>query len=195
MLSVSLRNAFPVKQVLSVLIGGCIMTIGSKLQIPCSPVPFTFQTIAVLLIALTCAPSKAFLSVLTWLSLGVCGMPVFAKHSASVIVGPTAGYLWGMLCAVTLMSFCQFHCAGFFNALFFKKEDNAQESLSFPAMILVGSLGAMLILFMGWLNLGQYIGSAMAWNVGVVPFILLEFLKVVGVSMLVSTFQWGKIAE
>lgn len=194
MLSVGLRHTFPLRQALTVAMGVCLMIVGSKLSLhtPFTPVPVTFQTVSTLFIAMTCSPVTAFLSLLTWITMGVSGLSVFAgSHSGvATIVGPTAGYIWGMLMAVTLMSACQHHCADFFNALFSKKQG---DCLSFAASILVGTLGIVVVtLTMGWINLSQYVGSTAAWNLGVAPFLMLEFLKVIGVSVFVTTFQWGK---
>jgi len=160
-----------------------------------TPVPFTFQTVSVLLIALTGSPAKAFLSVLVWISLGACGFPVFAGDTGdtNVIMGPTAGYCWGMLMAVTLMSACQCYIAPFFNRLFSKQQST--DFLTVPASILVGCLGSMAILSLGWLNLSQYIGSVQAWHLGVAPFLFLELCKVIGVAMAVDTLQWQKIGR
>jgi biotin transport system substrate-specific component len=192
MLAIRSNDTFPLRQILTVIIGVCVMILGSKLKVPMTPVPFTFQTVGVLLIALTCSPAKAFLSVLVWISLGACGFSVFAGN-AGMIMGPTAGYFGGMLVAVTLMSACQCYIAPFFNRLFSKKE--SEEFLTVPASILVGCLGSMIILSLGWLNLSQYIGSVQAWHLGVAPFLFLELCKVIGVAMAVDTLQWQKIGR
>jgi biotin transport system substrate-specific component len=192
MLAIRSNDTFPLRQIFKVIIGVCVMILGSKLEVPMTPVPFTFQTVSVLLIALTCSPAKAFLSVLVWISLGACGFPVFAGHT-SMIMGPTAGYFWGMLMAVTLMSACQCYIAPFFNRLFSKQQ--SADFLTVPASILVGCLGSMTILSLGWLNLSQYIGSVQAWHLGVAPFLFLELCKVIGVAMAVDTLQWQKIGR
>lgn len=192
MLAIRERNTFPLRQILTVVIGVCIMILGSKLEIPMTPVPFTFQTVSVFVIALTCSPAKAFLSLLVWISLGACGLPVFSGN-LTMIVGPTSGYIWGMLLAVTLVSGCQAYLSSFFNRLFLKKD--SLEFLTVPASILVGCLGCAVILTMGWVNLSQYIGSVNAWNCGVVPFLFLELCKVIGVVMAVDTLQLQKIGR
>ncbi len=192
MLAIRSNDTFPLRQIFTVVMGVCVMILGSKLEVPMTPVPFTFQTVGVLLIALTCSPAKAFLSVLVWISLGASGLPVFAGN-ASMIMGPTAGYFWGMLVAVTVVSACQCYIAPFLNRLFSKQE--SEEFLIVPASILVGCLGCIVILAMGWLNLSQYIGSIQAWHLGVVPFLFLELCKVIGVAMAVDTLQWQKIGR
>jgi biotin transporter BioY len=150
----------------------------------------------VLLIAMTCSPLKSFLSLLAWISLAAAGLPVLAGSVVgSIITRPTAGYLWGMLIAATLMSAAQFYGAGFFNNMFSKKPQQQNESLSFPASILVGSIGAIITLAMGWVYLSQFYGSVIAWTSGVMPFLIPELLKIVAVSFFISTFQLGKIAR
>ncbi len=197
MLSATLRNPFPLRQVATVVGSVAMMILCSKLTIPIKPVPFTLQTMGVLLIAMTCSPVKAFLSLLAWISLAAAGFPVLAGNSVigSIVNHPTAGYLVGMLIAVTVMSAAQFYGSGFFNRIFSKKSYQEHEPLNFSASIFVGTIGALITLAMGWMYLSQFLGSVAAWTHGVVPFLLPELLKIVAASFFVTTFHLGKVAR
>ncbi len=76
-----------------------ILTIvAAQFTIPVKPVPFTLQTIAVLLSGAFLGSKKGALSQLVYLSLGVMGLPVFAHIPDGAIgiarlFGPTGGYL------------------------------------------------------------------------------------------------------
>jgi biotin transport system substrate-specific component len=166
------------------------MVLGSKISIPLYPVPITLQTAGMLFIAMTFTPSNAFLSLFSWLMLFAAGLPVLAKSTSSIamLVGPTAGYFWGMVIAATVMSSCQSYGAVFFNQIFSKN----QSSLCMPAMILVSFIGTFIVLGLGWLNLCRYIGAEAAWTMGVVPFLIGDLLKVMAVSGLVSALRLGQ---
>ena len=64
--------------ILLVGIGIGLLTIASKISIPFYPIPMTLQTMFVLLIGLTYGPKLATLTIISYLALGVYGIPVFA---------------------------------------------------------------------------------------------------------------------
>jgi len=57
-----------------------------KITIPVQPVPmhFTLQFFFVLLAALLLGSKRAFASVITYLVIGLCGLPIFATGGVSV---------------------------------------------------------------------------------------------------------------
>jgi biotin transport system substrate-specific component len=199
MTAITLVTVSPLRQVFTVMIGVMIMTITSHLSIDIGPVPLTFQTLGVLTIAMALPPGRAFLSILTWMAWGVAGMPLFALFysGAESISGPTGGYFLGMLMAAPLMSACQFRWAKFFNALvptarFRLQEGNAP--LNFPASMVVGIIGSVVILFCGWAYLAwYYCGCNAALESGVYPFLLPSVLKVVLSACIISGFKLSKI--
>jgi biotin transport system substrate-specific component len=69
--------------------------IGAQIEIPHQPVPYTFQTFAVILAGGMLGSRKGFLSMLLYLSLGLAGLPVFAGGGLGLakLIGPTGGYL------------------------------------------------------------------------------------------------------
>jgi biotin transport system substrate-specific component len=69
--------------------------VGSWLEIPTQPVPFTLQTFFVLLAGAMLGSRNGSLSQLTYLALGAVGLPVFAGFSFGFVklIGPTGGYL------------------------------------------------------------------------------------------------------
>jgi len=62
-----------------------------------SSVPFTMQTFAVLASGAVLGARRGCASQVVYLLLGAAGVPVFARFhgGAQILVGPTAGYLWG----------------------------------------------------------------------------------------------------
>ena len=69
--------------------------IGAQLEIPHQPVPYTFQTLAVILAGGLLGSRNGFLSMTLYLGLGLAGMPVFAGGGFGLakLIGPTGGYL------------------------------------------------------------------------------------------------------
>jgi biotin transport system substrate-specific component len=69
--------------------------IGAQLEIPHQPVPYTFQTLAVILAGGLLGSRNGFLSMMLYLGLGMVGLPVFAGGGFGIakLIGPTGGYL------------------------------------------------------------------------------------------------------
>jgi len=79
----------------SLLIGLCAQV---KILLPFSPVPVTGQTFAVLMIGTLLGPWRGSLCVLTYISQGLAGLPIFAMGGGfAVLIGPTGGYLLGFI--------------------------------------------------------------------------------------------------
>lgn len=76
-----------------------LLAISAQCNIPFKPVPVTLQNFVITIIALLFGPHRAVKIVGTYLFLGWLGAPVFAKFSsgASILFGPTSGYLWSFL--------------------------------------------------------------------------------------------------
>lgn len=75
-----------------------IMVISSWISIPMT-VPFTLQTFAIFLTILVLGTWKGFFVVLSYIALGLVGLPVFSgfKSGIAAIAGPTGGYILGFL--------------------------------------------------------------------------------------------------
>ncbi len=65
------------------------------IQIPSIQVPFTLQTLLIMLAGFLFVPSEAFLTVFIYVFIGAIGLPVFsgARGGLSVLLGPTGGFL------------------------------------------------------------------------------------------------------
>jgi biotin transport system substrate-specific component len=65
--------------------------------LPFTPVPFTLQPLAVLLVGLVLGPTDGFFVMLVYLAEGACGLPVFAPSALGggvpQLLGPTGGFL------------------------------------------------------------------------------------------------------
>ena len=90
---VSSVNTIP--QVFWITSFAILTAVGAQVEIPHQPVPYTFQTLVVLLAGAMLGPRNGFLSMTMYLSLGAVGLPVFsgAGFGFARILGPTGGYL------------------------------------------------------------------------------------------------------
>jgi biotin transport system substrate-specific component len=79
------------------LVGGfALLTgVGAQIEIPHQPVPYTLQTMFVLLSGALLGKRNGALSQLCYLAAGVAGLPVFSGMGFGLarILGPTGGYL------------------------------------------------------------------------------------------------------
>jgi biotin transport system substrate-specific component len=74
-----------------------LTAVAAQITIPFKPVPFTLQTVMVVLSGAFLGAKNGAYSQLLYLALGCLGLPVFAQIPASVgfmrLFGPTGGYL------------------------------------------------------------------------------------------------------
>jgi biotin transport system substrate-specific component len=92
----------------ALLVSGVILiTLGAKISIPLKPIPITLHTAAVILLGLLYTPKMAAGSVLSYLFIGLCGVPVFTGALAGPLkfISPGAGYYYGFVVAAYVISY------------------------------------------------------------------------------------------
>jgi biotin transport system substrate-specific component len=140
-----------------------LLAVGALVSIPIGPVPFTLQVFVVLLAAMVLGPRLAILAVAGYLVLGLVA-PVFSGGASgvAVLVGPTAGYLWGFLPAVLVTG-----------AL-------ARRARSLPGVFVAGAAGLVPVYALGVLWLWASLDTASVHVVlvgGVLQFLPLDLMK------------------
>ena len=94
------------KNIALILFGTILLAVSSKIQVPFWPVPMTMQTFIVFIIGMSYGWRLAFATLIAYLIEGALGLPVFAKGGGLLyLIGPTAGYLYGMAIAAGVMGF------------------------------------------------------------------------------------------
>ena len=146
--------------------GSVVLAISAKIKIPFYPVPMTMQTFIVLFLGVSFGYKIAISTVGLYLIEGILGLPVFSnspERGVGIVyfTGPTMGYLVGFLTACFLASFIKF-------------KDN--YIIIFIKLVL--AVSTIYILGIFWL------GTLIGWDkpiiqLGVTPFLIAEFLKVV----------------
>jgi biotin transport system substrate-specific component len=141
---------------LRVAVGVAALTVGSKLNVPLWPVPFTMQSFAVLVLGAAYGRKLGLASVLAYLALGAAGLPVFAVGGGiAYLLAPSAGYLLGFIPAV--------YIAGVMG------ETGRDRRL---ATALAGFACAHCLIFVCGVAVLQYhIGLADAFKIGVLQFL------------------------
>ena len=87
-----------------------LTVVAAQIAVPVKPVPFTLQTLIVLLSGAFLGARNGALSQILYLTLGVLGLPVFAQVpdgliGAARLFGPTGGYLLSFPLAAFLVGF------------------------------------------------------------------------------------------
>ncbi|MCK9630311.1 MAG: biotin transporter BioY [Methanoregula sp.] len=140
-----------------------LIALGSWISIPCIPVPFTLQTLFVLL-AGAVMKRRAVIPVAAYVVLGALGLPVFHNGMAGpgVLLGPTGGYLIGFI----------------FTALVVGLAYERESRYVHIAGIACGT--AITLLFgMAWLMYSLGMGLLPAFSAGVLPFVIGGTIKCV----------------
>ena len=93
------KNRAFIYDLVLISVSAALITVCSWISIPIGPVPFTLQTLAILAVMLTTGGRRGTLSVLVYLLMGICGVPVFTgfKGGITSFVGPTGGFLIGFV--------------------------------------------------------------------------------------------------
>lgn len=138
--------------------------VGANIRIPLYPVPFTLQTLFVILAGAVLGTRTGVLSQAIYLSMGSLGIPLFAGSMVGIAVfsGPTGGYLVGFAFAAFVVG-----------RLINRKSTILWQSTVF-------ALGSLTILLFGVIHLSiiytHDLSSAIA--VGFTPFLLGDAVKV-----------------
>ena len=149
------------------LLGGAVLIALSaqvRIPLPFTPVPLTGQTFAVLLLAALYGSLRGPLTILTYLSLGLLGLPVFASGAtgAAAFSTATSGYLLG------------YPVAAFVVGLLSERGTDRSPWTTAASM----ALGNIIIYASGVLWLSRFVGWSEVLTAGVLPFLPGDALKI-----------------
>ncbi len=137
--------------------------LSAQVEVPVQPVPFTLQTMIVLLSGAFLGPVNGAISQLLYIAAGALGLPVFAGFGfgLATLLGPTGGYLAAFPLAAFLVGFLI--------------EKNKSSVMVFIGML----IGTASILFSGALYLSLFVNGDFqtAFNSGVLIFAWWGLLK------------------
>lgn len=161
--------------VASVLFGVVFVSLLAQVSIPLAwtPVPITGQTFGVTLMALLWGRSRAVAALLGYLLIGSLGLPVFALGKAGLVLGPTTGYLIGMVFSATLIG---------------SIADSGWSS-SFLTSFVTAVLGSFLVFSFGVLVLALYLPAESLLAAGVLPFLPGDLIKNLLAAWFATSFR------
>lgn len=153
------------RRLVGVAVGALAVAAAAQVMVPVpfSPVPMTLQPLAVLAVGGLLGAAGGVAALVTYLVLGMLGLPVFAGGSAGVVhlLGPTGGYLLAFPLA-----------AGVAGAV-------AGRTAGALRLLLACALGMVVIHAGGVAQLAWLGGNpSAAFRVGFVPFFTGDLLKV-----------------
>ncbi len=154
------------------------------IPLPFTPVPFTLQPLAVLLVGLLFGPALAFSTLCLYLAEGLAGMPVFQPLGAggvAQLVGPTGGFLLAYPFVAALAGWM-------FGAV--------RTRSRFVAASLAGTAAVALLFAVGAAQLGMllHLGLRTTLLAAVVPFLPGELVKVFAAAGIASARQRNRRA-
>jgi len=163
------------KDVVLVLSFAILTGISAKLKIEIELVPITFQTFAVLLSGALLGSKKGAISQLTYLLMGLSGLPWFARGGGiSYLLSPTFGYILGFILAVYLVGYLA------------ERGWDRNLKLAILAML----LGNIILYIPGLLWLAKFVGVGKVLSVGLYPFIFGDLLKIL-LAGLILPMGWN----
>jgi biotin transport system substrate-specific component len=155
------------KEILIILGASVIMALSGpvSIRLPFTPVPIVTQNHVILLLAVLLGSKRGALAVMAYLLQGAIGLPVFAGGKCGFwhLLGPTGGYLFSYVFAA--------YGTGYLMEKVFKRT----PVQAFFAM----GIGSLIIYLIGvpWLSL--YCGWGKAFQLGMLPFLVGDLLKLV----------------
>ncbi len=152
------------------------------IPLPFTPVPITGQTFTVLLAGAALGGTLGAASMAFYLLLGAVGLPFFAEGSSGweVVRGATGGYLIGFIVAAWLVG----------------KLAERRQDRTVPTAIPLFLLGSVVIYLIGvpWLAASLDVTGTEAMELGLVPFIVGDLLKV-AIAGLLLPGTWALVTR
>lgn len=146
-----------------------------SISLPHTPVPITGQTLGIAVIALLWGQKRGLAIVASYLALGGLGLPIFASGKSGGMIGPTSGYLIGMLFASAWMGFLA----------------DRGWTKSFLMTWVATVSGSILIFGFGIYGLSFFVPREGLFSLGVLPFLPGDAIKsLVGTSIVTSSYKF-----
>ncbi|HLX13562.1 MAG TPA: biotin transporter BioY [Bacteroidota bacterium] len=144
-------SARPIAQVLGMVGFAALTAAAAQFEIPHYPVPYTLQTLVVLLSGAFLGKRNAALSQCMYLAAGMSGAPVFSHlgFGLAKILGPTGGYLLAFPVAAFVIGYLLEGKVNFFRSL---------VAMTF-GLFVIFTLGTLQLYFVYFHNAGAAIAN------------------------------------
>ncbi len=155
-----------------ILSGSLLIALTAQIAIPLpfTPVPITGQMFGVLIIPTFLGSRRGVLAVAAYLAEGLAGLPFFAGGMAgpAILMGTTGGYLIGFLVTAIVVGYL------------------AEQGWDRKAVstFLMMALAVLIDYALGAIWLSHFVPSSMILDLGVLPFLIGDALKISLAAML-----------
>jgi biotin transport system substrate-specific component len=166
------RTAEWLRDVILILLGALFVAALAQIEIPLpfTPVPITGQTFGVLLVGAALGSKRGAASLVSYLGLGILGLPFFAggAHGLDILIGATGGYLIGFILASYVIGL-----------LAERGLERSVRTSLIPFLV-----GTLIIYACGVVWLAVFLGSfGQALVAGFLPFLIGDAIKLVAASL------------
>lgn len=162
-----------------IIAGVAALAISAHIKVPLYPVPITMQTLMVMVIAMSYGSALGGATMFSYLFAGFLGAPVFATGAGfAYLMGPTGGYLVSYFVVAVSLGWLA-------------ERGWAKSWQTAAASMLIGT--AIIYLF-GVLWLSQFTGLSKAVEVGMLPFLYGDALKLI-IAAVGVPFIWRLVQK
>jgi len=138
-----------------------------RITLGISPVPFTLQSFAIMLIGGLLGPRHGFISLALVLALTALGLPLISEGGWSVMTGRTAGFIWLFPVSAWLIGW-------------FSRRIRGRGVLAWLSLAAVMELFGSLLLYAGgvpWFSRVTGLSLAESFALAAAPFLVTDLLK------------------
>lgn len=165
-----------IKKSILVILGSAIIGVSSHIYIPTLPVPFTMQSLTVMLIASTLGSRLAVYTVLLYIAEAFIGLPVTTIKAVGMdlFMAPSFGYVIGYIFMAYIIGLM--------------KDKGADKSIISSTLYILFANQLMFVFGVAFLS--YFLGSVQKGILlGYVPFVLFDLIKVSIVVLSVSVMN------
>jgi biotin transport system substrate-specific component len=172
------RTPTRLRHAVLIVIGAAVVSLMAQIYIPTEPVPFTGQSLGVLVVGGALGFRRGAAAILLYLAIGLVGQPVYAQGDSGrdVLFGPTGGYLIGFVVAAAVVG----------------RLAELGWDRRLGAALVTMLIGSAFIYLIGvpWLKVAT--GQSWAWAIanGLTPFLLWDSAKVLIAAALFPAAWW-----
>lgn len=156
-----------------------LIIIGTFIKVPLPPVPISLQTFFVILAGMLGGLQIGLFSTIIYILLGTIGLPIFTSGGGlAALIGPTGGYLIGMIPAVIIIGLLS--------------DRIKNNKIAHIIICAIGGIIASLVIYLigvPWLKSSLDMSLSKALKVGMYPFIIGDSIKLIVALIITFSFK------
>ena len=185
------RRTVVVRDMCYIALFAAIIAVCAYIAIPVGPISVSLQTLAVCLAAGLLGLKRGILTILVYIMLGVCGIPV--RNFYALIAGPSAGYVVGFFLTALLVGITTDNLHKIGDRA---KNKTAGQIAQLVLLAIAMAIGILVCYLFGTLwYAASALGGITAENlykgatVCVIPFLLPDLVKIIVAAILVNRLK------